>query len=147
MTCRQKTREVIDMVLAEVLIEMRNLSCKIVQLEDYLHRIMTQDAKLADDATTKLLDLFDKYRSHLILINRVNNDTEVSIGGSKVSLANAILITKNMKCKIDLLDSLIEAEGAVLDVFSLMDQRDQLLDEYNTILNGLKAVEWSTNLD
>jgi len=135
------------MVLAEVLIEMRNLSCKIVQLEDYLHRIMTQDAKLADDATTKLLDLFDKYRSHLILINRVNNDTEVSIGGSKVSLANAILITKNMKCKIDLLDSLIEAEGAVLDVFSLMDQRDQLLDEYNTILNGLKAVEWSTNLD
>ena len=52
-----------------------------------------------------------------------------------------------MKRKIDLLDSLIDSEDVVLDVFSLMDQRDQLLDEYNTISNGLEAVEWSTNVD
>jgi len=135
------------MVLAEVLIEMRNLSRKIMQLEDYLHRIMSQNAKLADDATTKLLDLLDKYRSHLILINRINNDTEVSIGGSKVSLANAILITKTMERKIALLDSLLEDPYGVLDVFSLMDQRDQLMDEYTTISNSLKAIEWGVEVD
>ena len=134
------------MVLAEVLIEMFNLKRKISQLEDYLHRTAGQDAELADEATTKLLDLLDKHRSHLILVNRVNNELQVSIGDSTVSLANAILITKTMKRKVDLLDSLIETES-LLDVFSLINQRDKLLEEYTTISNGLKAIEWSTNID
>jgi len=135
------------MVLAEVLIEMRNLKQKINQLEDYLHRIADNNAKLADTATTKLLDLLDKHRSHLILINKMNNTTEVSIGNSKVVLANAIIITKTMKLKIDLLNALIENEDGVLDVFDLMVQRDKLLEEYTTISNGLKVIEWSTIID
>jgi hypothetical protein len=134
------------MVLAEVLIEMNNLRQKIRQLEDYLHRTAGQDATLADKATSKLLDLLDKHRSHLILLNDINNSVEVSIGGSKVSLANAILITKTMKRKVDLLNSLIEGDS-VLDVFSLMEQRDKLYMEYTTISNGLTAIEWSTNVD
>jgi len=134
------------MVLAEVLIEMKILKRKIKQLENFLHRTADHNATLADRATTELLSLLDKHRSHLILINRINNSTEVSIGSSKVSLANAILITKTMGRKIDLLNSLIE-EDNVLDVFSLMEQRDRLLDEYTTISNGLKVIEWGTNVD
>lgn len=134
------------MVLAEVLIEMRNLRQKINQLEGYLYRTAGQDASLADEATEKLLDLLDKHRSHLILVNKYNNIIEVSIGGSKVSLANAILITKTMRRKIDLLNSLIERES-VLDVFSLIKQRDSLLEEYTTISNGLKSIEWSAKVD
>jgi len=109
------------MVLAEVLIEMRNLKHKINQLRDYLFKIADNNATLADTATIKLLDLLDKHRSHLILINEINNSTEVSIGGSTVSLANAIIIIKTIKCKIDLLNSLVETEESVLDVFSLME--------------------------
>jgi hypothetical protein len=134
------------MVLAEVLTEKRNLRQKISQLEDYLHRTASQDAEVADKATIKLLNLLDKYRSHLILINEINNSIKVSIGSSKVSLANAIIITKTMRCKIDLLNSLIE-QDSVLDVFSLMEQRDKLFDEYTTISNGLSAIEWSTDVD
>jgi len=135
------------MVLAEVLIEMRNLKHKINQLRDYLFKIADNNATLADTATIKLLDLLDKHRSHLILINEINNSTEVSIGGSTVSLANAIIIIKTIKCKIDLLNSLVETEESVLDVFSLMEQRNKLLEEYTTISNGLAAIEWSTNVD
>lgn len=135
------------MVLAEVLIEMRNLGQKIKQFENYLHRTACQDAISADKATIKLLDLLDKHRSHLILVNKINNGIEVSIGGSKVSLANAILITKTMKRKVDLLDSLIENEHGLLDVFSLAEQRDKLFEEFTTISNGLKAIEWSTKVD
>lgn len=135
------------MVLAEVLTEMRNLKQKISQLEDYLHRLADNNATLADTATIKLLDLLDKHRSHLILINKMNNTTEVSIGSSKVVLANAIIITKTMKRKIDLLNALIENENGVLDVFSLMEQRDKLLEEHTTISNGLKVIEWSTIID
>ena len=134
------------MVLAEILMEKRNLKLKIKQLEDYLNRIADNNATLADEATIKLLELLDKYRSHLILINEVNNNTEVPIGSSKVSLANAVLITKTMKSKIDLLNSLIEGDN-VLDIFSLMEQRDRLLDEHTTISNGLRVIEWSTEID
>ena len=133
--------------IAEVLIEMRNLKYKINQLRDYLLRIADNNATLADTATIKLLDLLDKHRSHLILINEINNSTEVSIGGSTVSLANAIIIIKTIKCKINLLNSLVETEESVLDVFSLMEQRNKLLEEYTTISNGLAAIEWSTNVD
>jgi len=135
------------MVLAEVLAEMQNLKQKISQLESYLHRIADNNATLADTATTKLLDLLDKHRSHLILINKMNNSTEVSIGSSKVVLANAIIITKTMERKIDLLNALIENENGVLDVFSLMEQRDKLLEEHTTISNGLKVIEWGTVID
>ena len=135
------------MVLAEVLIEMRNLEARITQLEDFLHHAATRDAKLADRANTKLLDLLDKHRSHLILVNKINNETDVSIGDSTVSLANAILITKTMRRKIELLNSLIESEDVLLDVLSLMEQRDKLLEEYDTISNDLRALEWRTQID
>ena len=135
------------MVLAEVLIEMKNLRLKISQLEDYLHRTAGQDVALADKATIKLLDLLDKHRSHLILLNKLNNNIEVTIGDSTVSLANAILITKTMKRKIELLNSLIETEDSVLDIFSLIEQRDKLLEEYMAISNGLIALEWRTKID
>ena len=135
------------MIFAEVLVEMRNLSNKIEPLEKYLRRMVDSNAAQADKATTKLLGLLDKHRSHLILINKMNNATEVSIGSSKVVLANAIIITKTMKRKIDLLNALIENENGVLDVFSLMEQRDKLLEEYTTISNGLNVIEWSTVID
>jgi hypothetical protein len=135
------------MVLAEVLVEMSNLKQKIEQLEDHLYRTASQDTEAANMATSKLLNLLDKHRSYLILINKVNNDTEVSIGDQKVSLANAILITKTIYRKVDLLNSLIEGNQNQLDVFDLMEQRDKLLDEYTTISNGLKAIEWRTKVD
>lgn len=135
------------MVLAEVLIEKNNLKSKIKQLKGYLFRIATENPSFTDKATSKLLDLMDKYRSHLILINKINNETNVSIGGSTVNLANAILIVKTMENKIDFINQLIDKENIVLDVFDLMDQRDKLLEEYTTILNGIKTVEWSTKVD
>jgi hypothetical protein len=135
------------MVLAEVLIEMNNLRQKIAQLEDYVHRTASQDVEATNKATIKLLDLLDKHRSHLILLNKYNNSIEVSIGGQTVSLANAILITKTMKRKIEILDSLIEEGDSLLDVFDLIEQRDKMLEEYTTISNGLAAIEWSTKVD
>ena len=134
------------MVLAEVLTEMKNLRHKVAQLENYLFKISDTNAGLADEATTKLLDLMDKYRSHLIMVNMVNNNTLVTVGEQRVSLANAVIIAKTIKKKINLLNSLIE-EDNVLDKFDLMKQRDALLGEYDTLANSLKAIEWRTEVD
>lgn len=135
------------MVLAEVLIEKQNIKNKIKQLKNYLDRAATISTESANEATSKLLDLIDKYRSHLILINKINNSTEVKIGDSKVSLANAILIIDTIKRKVDLLNSLIDNEESVLHVFSLMNNRDRLFAEYTVISNELKAIEWGIEVD
>jgi len=134
------------MVLAEVIIESRNIKQKIKQLESYLDKI-TEDSDKVDLATTKLIDLFDKYRSHLILINTINNDVKMVVGDSEVSIANTLLIINTMKRKINLLDNLIDTKYSFLDVFDLMDKRDKILVEYTTILNKLRYTEWVTNVD
>lgn len=135
------------MVLAEILIEKKYIKKRIKQLKKVLEDIIAENTELADKATKKLIDLFDRYRSHLILINKINNSVVVNIGGSEVSLVNTVLIVKTIKKKIDLLDDLISSKGSVLDVFSLIDQRDKLLIEYITISNELKAIEWRTEVD
>jgi len=135
------------MVLAEIIIEAQNIKQKIEQLESYLDKITVENTDKIDLATKRLIDLFDKYRSHLILINTINNDVKMVVGDSELSIANTLLIIRTMKRKIDLLNNLIETKDNFLDVFSLMDQRDKLLVEYTTILNKLKHTEWVTNVD
>ena len=135
------------MVLAEIIIEAQNIKQKIKQLEGYLDKITVENADKIDLTTKRLIDLFDKYRSHLILINTMNNDVKMVVGDSELSIANTLLIIRTMKRKIDLLNNLIETKDNFLDVFSLMDQRDKLLVEYTTILNKLKHTEWVTNVD
>ncbi len=135
------------MVLAEIIIEARNIKQKIKQLESYLDKITVNNADKIDLATKRLIDLFDKYRSHLILINTMNNDVKMVVGDSELSIANTLLIVKTMKRKIDLLNNLVDTKEDFLDVFKLMDQRDKLLVEYIAITNKLKYTEWVTNVD
>lgn len=135
------------MVLAEILIETKNLEKKINQLLTYLNKVAARDSAITDQATTKLLGLLDKYRSHLILINRVNNETNISVAESKLSLANAIIILKTIKRKIDILDLLIEKEDCVLDILNLIHNRDKLLEEYTAISKEVQAQEWRIEID
>jgi hypothetical protein len=135
------------MVLAEVLVEMGSLKKKINQLSTCLDDMIGSNQELEDAVITMLLSLLDKYRSHLILVNKVNNDVTVSIGGSEVSLANAVIIANTIKKKINVLDSLIENKDVLFDVFSLISNRDKLLEEYTTIKNNLRMIEWRTEID
>ena len=135
------------MVLAEIIIEARNIKQKIKQLESYLDKITVENTDKIDVATKRLIDLFDKYRSHLILINTINNDVKMVVGDSEISIANTLLIVKTMKSKVDLLNNLIKTKNNFLDVFDLMDKRDKMLLEYTTVSNKLKHVEWVTKVD
>jgi len=135
------------MVLAEIIIEAQNIKQKIGQLKSYLDKITVDNTDKIDLATKRLIDLFDKYRSHLILINTINNDVKMVVGDSELSIANTLLIAETMKRKINLLNSLIDTKEDFLDVFKLMDQRDKLLVEYTTITNRLKYIEWVTEID
>jgi len=135
------------MVLAEILIETENLKKKIKQLMVYMNSVSSRNSEITDQANTKLLSLLDKHRSYLILINEVNNKTEISVGGATLSLANAIIITQTTKKKIDILNMLIDNENCVLDVIAIIDNRDKLLEEYTAIYKEIKYQEWRIEID
>jgi len=135
------------MVLAEILIETKNLEKRIDQLMNYVNSASSSSSDATDRAIKKLLSLLDKHRSHLILINRVNNEVTVSVGDSQLSLANAIIILNTINEKISMLDSLIESDNCVLDIVDVMEQRDKLLDEYTAISKEIQYQEWRIEID
>lgn len=135
------------MVLAEIIIELREIQRRIRQLERYLSEMSTRDSQAADQATSKLLELLDKERSHLILLNNVNNKVTVTLGESEVSLANAITIAETIAKKVEILDELIDTPECSLDVFDLIERRDKIMKEYLHLSNGIASVEWSTTVD
>jgi hypothetical protein len=135
------------MLLAEIKVESDNLEKMILEIEEYLLKLALTDLEKADIATKKLLNLIDKHRSHLIMINKADNIIEIQIGDSKASLANVRIICDALKRKINFLDRLIRLERSALDTFSLIEQRDKFLSEFTLILNSIKKAEWSTKID
>ena len=134
------------MVLAEILIETKSLEKRINQLMVYINSVSSRNSETTDRAMKKLLSLLDKHRSHLILLNKINNETEISVGDSQLSLANAIIILKTINSKIAMLDSLIDNEDCALDIIDLMEQRDKLLEEYTVISKEIKYQEWRIDI-
>lgn len=135
------------MVLAELVIEMRILKRKINQLVRYINKASSKSGQATDSAMKKLLILLDKYRSHLILINEINNKTIIEISGTQLSLANAIIIIRTIEHKLELLDNLIESDDCVIDKISLIEQRDKFLDEHTAILKEINFQEWRITVD
>jgi hypothetical protein len=135
------------MLLAEIKVEADNLEKMILEIEEYLLKLASTDLEKADIATKKLLNLIDKHRSHLIMINKADNIIEIQIGDSKASLANVRIICDALKRKINFLDRLIRLERSALDIFSLIEQRDKFLSEFTLISNSIKKAEWSTKID
>jgi hypothetical protein len=135
------------MYLGEVLQEKENLLFKIQQLEQLFFKVSKTDSDKANDLIKKLFDLLDKYRSHLILINKINNKEEIVIGDSKINLANAVLLRDTLERKIEILNRLILEESAYTEVSSLIENRDKFQVEYKMISNELKSFEWRMKID
>jgi hypothetical protein len=135
------------MNLGEILNEIEHLEFKIKQLEYLFFKIAKSDSEKANELIKRLFEHIDKYRSHLILLNKINNEKEIVIGDSKINLANAVLLKKTLKHKIELLNRLITDDTSYTDIQSLIDNRDKFYIEYKTIATALESFEWRTKID
>jgi hypothetical protein len=135
------------MYLGEILNEMENLRFKIDQLESLFFKSAKTDSDKANELIKKLFELVDKYRSHLILINKINNEKEIKIGESKLNLANAVLLKNTLKYKIDILNRLISDDTSYTDIQSLIDNREKFYVEYKAIATELESFEWRMKVD
>ncbi len=103
--------------------------------------------KQQDDVLKKLLSLLDDLRTVNLVIHKINNDYTIEVAGTKISLNTAIELRKTIKYKISVISEIINLNSDKLDVLSLIDQRDELIDEYSVIDNAVSQADWKIKLE
>ncbi len=129
------------MFLRQTLDKRKNIKNKIKELKGWLLRSAPSDELIA-----LLLVQFDELQNINLLINKVNQQTVIMIGGTQTSLTTAIEIRDTIKSKIDLITDLI-ATNTSLDMTSLLEQRDKLMAEYDSINGSIRLTDWNIKLD
>lgn len=133
------------MLLAELLMRKRHIKLQIAELKNYL--LNNGDVVDTNEVLNKLYELEDQDQKYRILIKKANNQIEVEIGSSKISLATAVELRDNIDNKISILSDLISANKKSLDIFNLLTQRSKLIKEYMMIYKAIKISDWSREID
>jgi hypothetical protein len=138
------------MRLAELLERKKELVHKIVELEEFLEKVVNK--KTTDqEELTDLRSLLDSYleedQRFSMKIERANNQIEVKVGNSKLKLNDAVKIRNTFLNKINNITRLIDSSDGNINLPSFIKQRDQLYEEYLVIHNAICIADWSTELD
>ena len=131
------------MYLREKLDELKLLKQKIAELEFY---ICNSNTNKKDDLVKAVLSYIEDVQNIKLILNKVNNQSLVHVGTSKIDTNTAIIIRNTLNTKIDLISSIIKNDTA-LDILTLVEQRDALIEEYNAINKAIRLVDWSVQID
>jgi hypothetical protein len=129
------------MFLRQKLDNRKNIKNKIKELKGWLLR-----SAPSDELIKLLLVQLDGLQNTNLLIDKVNQQTLVKIGGTQTNLATAVEIRNTIKSKIDLITDLI-ATNTSLDITSLLEQRDNFMEEFNSLDGVIRVTDWNINLD
>jgi len=129
------------MFLRQKLDKRKNIKNKIKELRGWLLK-----SDPSDELITLLLVQLDELQNINLIIDKVNQQTLVTIGGTQTNLATAIEIRNTIRSKIDLITDLI-ATHTSLDITSLLEQRDNFMAELNSIDGAIRITDWNVNLD
>lgn len=134
------------MYLREKLDERNNLKTKIEELKNSIFNFDISEEKY-DLLIKELLICIDKLQNITIIIDKINQQTVITIGNIEVPLVVAIEIRHTIKSKIDIITKLISSKVDKLDTLVLMQQRDDYLAEYTKINNKIRLVDWRINVE
>lgn len=110
--------------LYEILNQKNLLNKKIKELTSILQYEQT------DRLAQELFALLDLRQNKQLILGSTNANNKITIGGTELSIASAVIIRDNIKCKIDVLTSLINNKSCSLDKVELQEQRDKYYNEY-----------------
>lgn len=131
------------MYLREKLDELTVLNKKVVELKT---NILINTSEDKDALVKELLIYYDDIQNIKLVLAKVNNQTMVNVGQTQIDIITAVTIRDNIKNKINLISDIIKS-NATLDILTLLDQRDALLEEYNSINKSIRLSDWSIKLD
>lgn len=131
------------MLLKQKLNERKQLLKKINELKNYI----LNNSNERDLLVKELITLMDRVQTLNIVINKINTQTNIDIGGTKVLMSTAIEIRNTLSNKISIITSLISLGDPGLDVMSLIKQRDSIIEEFNAIDTAISLADWNINLE
>ena len=135
------------MYLREKLDELKNLKQKIKELTYYLNNNGSSlNHEQVDVVVKYLLSCIEEIQNICLILNKVNSQTVISIGTSKIDVNKAVIIRDTISKKINLITNLLK-NNKLLDVINLIGDRDTLLAEYNSINNAIRMADWSVKID
>lgn len=134
------------MFLREKLDQRRAVKNKIEELKHVLHNKCSYESTNIDAIVDLLLSCIEELQTLNLIINSANNQSNITIGSSKVSLTTSIEIRNTINRKIEILTGLIAGDNG-LDVIDLVNKRDKLVEEYNSINRLIRLADWGVKVD
>ena len=139
------------MLIKEIITRKKYLDGKLLDLENYIHILsdLVADNKtdLYNKAVEEKFGLLNKIQSHEVLIQEQNNLNKVIVGSNELTVYDAIKLRDTLHEKIKTLDYIVRfGDFKVINIFSLLDQRDVLFEDYLRLKNAIDKsdiiVEW-----
>lgn len=90
-----------------------------------------------DAIAQELFAQLELLQAKTININTINNQIKINLGGKDVNISTAIVLRDTTKKKIDILTSLIVDAECKLDKVELINQRDNIYEEYVLLSNEI----------
>lgn len=125
------------MILSEILIRKRNLDRKLKTIDTYIKYLNSLEVVSAERYTSAInykFDLLSKVRSHNILIENINTDTIINVGGVELSVFDALHLLKTLEDKMQtFIDAVTSPASMSFDLHDLLSKYDALFEEYQRI--------------
>jgi hypothetical protein len=93
-----------------------------------------------------MFELLDKYQNYIILLDRSNKETEISVGTSTIRKSDALILRETVEEKIRILTVLATNDDPVIDIPNLLTQRDKLIEEQILLNNAIEESDWRVSI-
>jgi hypothetical protein len=117
---------------------------------DELRALISKDAfkntEEVDEAVRIILNYLDELQDLNLLIRSANNQAQMDVGESRISLNTAVEVRNTLNKKLGVINDLID-EGHGLNMFELLDKRNGIANEYNNICRLIDITDWSVKLE
>jgi hypothetical protein len=142
------------MLVSELIKRKNIIKQKLSELEFYLEKIANVNSKktldnasLYGSVLNNMFELLDKYQNYIILLDRSNKETEISVGKSTIKKSDALILREIVEEKIRILTVLATNDDPVIDIPNLLIQRDKLIEEQILLNNAIEESDWGVSID
>lgn len=108
---------------------------------------VTDKSILYNKLINKKFDLVSKIMKYEVILDESNRETIIDLDGTSISIYEALKLLKSIRSKLDTFTSVISGDKTLsLDIFTIMQQRDAMFEEYIKILMAVTSsnilTEW-----
>jgi len=142
------------MLVSELIKRKDVIKQKLGELEFYLEKIADANSKktldnasLYGSVLNNMFELLDKYQNYIILLDRSNKETEISVGKSTIKKSDALILREIVEEKVRILTVLATNDDPVIDIPNLLIQRDKLIEEQILLNNAIEESDWGVSID